>query len=44
MSGTVIVLKTMEVFGFRELMVSDGGLLEGVLIEMVEKKTANKAI
>ena len=43
-SGTVIVLKTMEVFGFRELMVSDGGLLEGVLIEMVEKKTANKAI
>lgn len=34
-AGTVIVLKTMEVFGFKELMVSDGGLLEGVLMDMV---------
>ncbi|MEK7851773.1 MAG: Ppx/GppA phosphatase family protein, partial [Deltaproteobacteria bacterium] len=34
-AGTIIVLKTMEVFGFEKMMVSDGGLLEGVLIEMV---------
>lgn len=37
-AGTVIVLKTMEVFGFKEMMVSDGGLLEGVLIDMVLRK------
>ncbi len=43
-AGTVIVLKTMEVFGFRELMVSDGGLLEGVLIDMVQRKTKNNGI
>jgi len=43
-AGTVIVLKTMEVFGFREMMVSDGGLLEGVLIDMVERKTKNNGI
>lgn len=35
-AGTVIVLKTMEIFGFKEMMVSDGGLLEGVLIDMIE--------
>lgn len=43
-AGTVIVLKTMEVFGFREMMVSDGGLLEGVLIDMVQKKSKNNGI
>lgn len=43
-AGTVIVLKTMEVFGFKEMMVSDGGLLEGVLIDMVQKKTKNNGI
>ena len=43
-AGTVIVLKTMEVFGFKEMMVSDGGLLEGVLIDMVERKTKNNGI
>ncbi|MBI4746512.1 MAG: Ppx/GppA family phosphatase [Deltaproteobacteria bacterium] len=37
-AGAVIVLKTMEIFGFREMMVSDGGLLEGVLIDMVQRK------
>lgn len=37
-SGTVIVLKTMESFGFDEMTVSDGGLLEGVLIDMVESR------
>ena len=37
-AGTVIVLKTMEVFGFEEMTVSDGGLLEGVLIDMVESR------
>lgn len=37
-AGAVIVLKTMEVFGFKEMMVSDGGLLEGVLIDMIDKQ------
>lgn len=37
-AGTIIVLKTMEVFGFERMLVSDGGLLEGVLVEMVEKQ------
>ncbi len=37
-AGSVIVLKTMEVFGFDEMTVSDGGLLEGVLIDMVESR------
>lgn len=37
-AGTIIVLKTMEVFGFEKMMVSDGGLLEGVLVDMLEKQ------
>lgn len=37
-AGTIIVLKTMEVFGFEKMLVSDGGLLEGVLVDMVEKQ------
>lgn len=37
-AGTVIVLKTMETFGFDKMLVSDGGLLEGVLIDMVERQ------
>jgi exopolyphosphatase/guanosine-5'-triphosphate,3'-diphosphate pyrophosphatase len=37
-AGSVIVLKTMEFFGFERMMVSDGGLLEGVLIDMVERR------
>ncbi|MEK7851219.1 MAG: Ppx/GppA phosphatase family protein [Deltaproteobacteria bacterium] len=36
-AGTVIVLKSMEVLGFKEMLVSDGGLLEGVLIDMVQR-------
>lgn len=36
-AGTLIVLKTMDVFGFERMTVSDGGLLEGVLIDMVER-------
>lgn len=37
-AGTIIVLKTMEVFGFEKMLVSDGGLLEGVLVDMLEKQ------
>lgn len=35
-AGTVIVLKTMEIFGFERMTVSDGGLLEGVMMDMFE--------
>lgn len=38
-AGTIIVLKTMEVFGFEKMMVSDGGLLEGVLVDMASSHT-----
>jgi exopolyphosphatase/guanosine-5'-triphosphate,3'-diphosphate pyrophosphatase len=31
-AGTLITLRTMEIFGFEELKVSDFGLLEGVLL------------
>jgi exopolyphosphatase / guanosine-5'-triphosphate,3'-diphosphate pyrophosphatase len=31
-AGTLITLRTMEIFGFAELKVSDFGLLEGVLL------------
>lgn len=37
-AGTVIVLKTMEMFGFDKVTVSDGGLLEGVMVDMFEKQ------
>jgi len=33
-AGTLIVLKTMEVFGFEHLKVSDFGLLEGLLLSI----------
>jgi exopolyphosphatase / guanosine-5'-triphosphate,3'-diphosphate pyrophosphatase len=33
-AGTLITLKTMELFGFRKLKVSDFGLLEGVLLSI----------
>lgn len=33
--GTAIVLKTMEAFGFDSMIVSDAGLLEGILIREV---------
>lgn len=38
LAGAMIVLKTMEVFGFDRMLVSDGGLLEGVLMDMVERE------
>lgn len=34
--GTAIVLKTMEVFGFHKMIVSDAGLLEGVIYGLLE--------
>ncbi len=33
-AGMLIVLKTMEMFGFERCTVSDSGLLEGLLISM----------
>ncbi|WP_298269357.1 exopolyphosphatase [Geobacter sp.] len=35
-AGTLITLKTMELFGFEEMKVSDFGLLEGVLLNMAK--------
>lgn len=37
-AGTVIVLRTMEYFGFDEMVVSDYGLLEGLLLDLAEGK------
>ncbi len=34
--GTVVVLKTMSLFGFQEMVVSDAGLLEGVIYRFLE--------
>ncbi|MDT8318294.1 MAG: exopolyphosphatase [bacterium] len=36
--GTIIVLGTMENFGFDEMVVSDYGLLEGLLLDLAEGK------
>lgn len=41
-AGTVIVLRTMEMFGFDRMTVSDGGLLEGVMVDMFERRMLNK--
>lgn len=41
-AGSIIVLRTMEVFGFDKMLVSDGGLLEGVLIDMVERREGSR--
>ena len=37
-TGTIIVLRTMEDFGFDEMVVSDYGLLEGLLLDLAESK------
>lgn len=34
--GTAIVLKAMESFGFNDMLVSDAGLLEGILIKQLQ--------
>ncbi len=36
--GTLILLKLMEAFGFREINVSNYGLLEGTLIDLYKKE------
>lgn len=36
--GTIIVLRAMAAFGFEELVVSDYGLLEGLLIDLAERE------
>jgi exopolyphosphatase/guanosine-5'-triphosphate,3'-diphosphate pyrophosphatase len=33
-AGILVTVKTMEVFGFRKLKVSDYGLLEGVMLSV----------
>jgi exopolyphosphatase/guanosine-5'-triphosphate,3'-diphosphate pyrophosphatase len=35
--GTLILLKLMETFGFREIMVSNYGLREGILVDLYKK-------
>lgn len=37
-AGTIIVLRTMEDLGFDEMVVSDYGLLEGLLLDLAERK------
>ena len=37
-AGTIIVLRTMEDFGFDEMVVSDYGLLEGLLLGLAESE------
>ena len=37
-AGTIIVLRTMEDFGFDEMVVSDYGLLEGLLLDLAERE------
>jgi exopolyphosphatase/guanosine-5'-triphosphate,3'-diphosphate pyrophosphatase len=36
--GTIIVLQAMAAFGFNEMVVSDYGLLEGLLIDLAERE------
>ncbi|MBI4681506.1 MAG: hypothetical protein HY757_00145 [Nitrospirae bacterium] len=36
--GTLILLKLMESFGFKEIAVSNYGLLEGILIDLYKKE------
>jgi exopolyphosphatase/guanosine-5'-triphosphate,3'-diphosphate pyrophosphatase len=40
--GTLILLTLMEAFGFKEVIVSNYGLREGILIDLYEKNTSNK--
>lgn len=40
--GTFILLKLMETFGFKEVIVSDYGLREGVLLDLYRKKRNDK--
>ncbi len=35
--GTLILLKLMEAFGFKEVIVSDNGLREGILLDLYKK-------
>jgi len=35
--GTLILLKLMEIFNFKEITVSNYGLREGILIELYNK-------
>ena len=34
-AGTILTIRTMELFGFSTLKVSDYGLLEGVLLDLI---------
>jgi exopolyphosphatase/guanosine-5'-triphosphate,3'-diphosphate pyrophosphatase len=42
LSGTVVVLKMLEAFGLREMMVVDSGLLEGVLMDGISRLQKGK--
>ncbi len=35
LAGILIILKTMELLDFKEMVVSDSGLLEGVILELI---------
>ncbi|GAB4301640.1 MAG: exopolyphosphatase [Desulfuromonadia bacterium] len=42
-SGLIITMETMDAFGFDSLVVSDFGLLEGVLLSTVDTNVSNDA-
>ncbi len=37
LAGILIILKTMELLNFKEMVVSDSGLLEGVMLELIDE-------
>jgi exopolyphosphatase / guanosine-5'-triphosphate,3'-diphosphate pyrophosphatase len=41
-AGTLLTIKTMELFGFSTLKVSDYGLLEGVLLDLANREDSNQ--
>ena len=41
-AGAVVVLNLLEVFSLKTLMVIDSGLLEGILLDGLERMTASK--
>jgi len=44
LGGTIIVMALLDVFAQDELLVSEGGLLEGILVDFLEQKTGEKGL
>jgi exopolyphosphatase/guanosine-5'-triphosphate,3'-diphosphate pyrophosphatase len=39
-AGTVVCQAAMEILGYREIVVSDGGLREGILLDLIRQRAA----